>query len=223
MLRASGRVFQLTWWVCLPWALVGVLASGVPGAEAAASGEGRGLSHSPSWWALAGASALLTLLCYGTLMLRQHALLAGQGGTTLEALQRCARRLPSALVAGLVTLLASLLILPLPWLSLAWTVALMEGCGPLQACRRSVVLVRGRALAVTGSYLATLAAVVVFVMLAGICLGVVMMLAGPPGLLASAGLSRVLMAALLSLPVVFVSAVLLSVYGCLTRIGQSPT
>jgi len=211
VLRAAAALFQLSWVFCLPLALIGVLASGAPGSESIASGEGSGLVHSGQWWALYGASILIMLLCYGAVTLRQQSLVEGSPLRVFDALRRSLITLPSAALTAVIWLLCAPLVLPMVWLSLAWTVAVCEGLGPLQACRRSIALVRGNALTLTGSYLATLAAVLVFVMLVGIFFGVVMSLAGQEGARTGVAVSRVLFAALLSLPVIYVSAMLVSV------------
>ncbi len=223
VLRATAALFQLSWPSCLPLALLGVLASGAPGAEAVSSGEARGLSHSREWWGLYLASMLLTLLCYGAVLLRQKALVQGVPLGAFDALRRSARVLPQAVASALLYGVAAPLVLPLVYLSLAWTLAVWEGLSPLAACRRSIALVRGHALALSGSYLATLAAVLVFVMLVGIFFGVIMTLAGQAGARAGVAISRVLFAGLLSLPVVFVSAMLVSVCGALrARLEPQP-
>ena len=217
VLRAAAALFQLSWVSCLPLALIGVLASGAPGSESITSGEGRGLSHSAQWWALYGASIFIMLLCYGAVTLRQQSLLEGSPLRAFDAVRRSLITLPSAVVTAVIWLLCVPLVVPMLWLSLAWTVAVCEGLGPLQACRRSIALVRGRALDLSGSYLATLAAVLVFVMLVGIFFGVVMSLAGQEGARTGVAISRVLFAALLSLPVIYVSAMLVSVQQAAAR------
>ena len=217
VLRATGTLFQLSWVSCLPLALLGVVASGAPGSESIASGEGRGLIHGGQWWGLYVASILLTLVCYGAVMLRQQSLVEGTPLRVFEALRRSALALPAAATAAVLYLVCAPLLLPIVWLSLAWTVALWEGCGPLQACRRSIGLVRGHSFKLAGSYLATVAAVLVFVMLVGIFFGVVMSVAGQQGARTGVAASRVLFSALLSLPVVYVSAMLVSVYRGLRR------
>lgn len=227
VLRATGTLFQLSWPSCLPLALLGVAASGAPGAESIARGELRGLAHSGEWWGLYVASMCLTLVCYGAVMLRQLALASGSRIAALDALRQSLLALPGATLTAILYLLAAPFILPAVWLSLAWTLVLAEGRAPLAACRRSFELVRGRFLLLAGAYLATLAAVLVFVMLLGIFFGVVMSLAGPRGAQLGVTVSRVLFAALLSLPVVYVSAMLVSCYRALLSVtaqqDQSPT
>jgi hypothetical protein len=188
------------------------VASGAPGAEAISSGEGHGLDHSRQWWALYVASMLLTLACYGAVLLRQQALVDGQPMRAFDALRRSVLSLPTAAATAVIYVVAAPLVLPLVWLSLAWTVALWEGLDPIAACRRSIALVRGRALTLASTQLMTIAAVLVFVMLVGVFFGVVMSLAGQQGARPGIAISRVLFAGLLSLPVVYVSATLVSAH-----------
>jgi hypothetical protein len=198
--------------------LLGVAASGLPGAEAVASGEGRGLAHGAWWWTLYAASTVLMVLCYSGVLRQQLARSAGRRLGILASLRdSLVGALPTLGVVMLVVLLAVvggvLLIVPgiaaLAWTWLAWTAQLEEGLAPLAALRRSAALVRGRVLPVAGIIGTTLAAVLVFVLLTGILLAVVMNLAGPDAQSAHAGLSfsRWLMSALLALPVVYMGAV----------------
>jgi hypothetical protein len=102
----------------------------------------------------------------------------------------------------------------LVWLFFAWVAQLDARLSPVAALRRSVALVRGRFFAVAGIVGATLAAILVFVLLTGILMAVVMNLAGLPAQTSHTGLSfsRWLMAAVLALPVAYVGAVSVVAY-----------
>jgi hypothetical protein len=218
VLAAAWPLFQVSRPGCLPLALIGVAASGTPGAEAIASGEGRGLLHSGQWWGLYAASTVLMLICYAGILRQQLAFASGGRLGALDSMRRSVAGLPGTFAVLLMVLLmvlvgTVLLVVPgcaaLVWLFFAWTAQIDEHLGPLAALRRSIALVRGRFLAVAGIAGAALAAVLVFVLLSGILLAVVMSLAGPGAQTGHTGLSvsRWLMAALLSLPVVYVGAV----------------
>lgn len=218
MLAAAWPLFQVSLPGCLPLALVGVAASGTPGAQAIVSGEGHGFVHSGQWWGLYAASTVLMLICYGGILRQQLAHAAGRRLGVLDSMRLSVAGLPATFVVLLVMFVAVLgggiaLVLPgyaaLVWLYFAWTAQIDEHLGPLAALRRSIALVRGRFLAVAGIVGATLAAVLVFVLLTGVLLAVVMSLAGPRAQTSQIGLavSRWLMAALLSLPVVYLGAV----------------
>jgi hypothetical protein len=228
---AAWPLFQVSWPGCLPLALIGVAASGSPQAAKVSGGE---------WWGLYAASALLMLICYGGVLLRQLALSQGGVLPPFEALRLATRRLPqSAATAALLcaplgaavalatrgNAVALLLLVPglalAAWLALAWPAALAEGLGPVAALRRGAALVRGQVLRMAGLVAAAFAAVLVFVLLAGILLGVVMSIAGmqgPTGAL-QLGVSRLLIAGLIAVPVVWLGAVWATVYGWL-RAGQ---
>jgi hypothetical protein len=242
ILAASWPLFQVSWLGCLPLALIGVAASGSPQAAAIAGGEARGLVHSGEWWGLYFASALLTLICHGGVVLRQFALAEGLMLTPFEALRGATRRLPQS-AATAVLLLAPLavaiglapqtrlaagaLLLAggalLVWQAFAWPAALREGLTPIAALRRGATLVRGRVLSVAGIVGTAFAVVLVFVLLAGILLGIVMGIAGmkaPSGAL-QLGLSRLLIAALIAVPSVWLGAVWVTAYRQLAgRPGQ---
>lgn len=218
VLAAAWPLFQVSLPGCLPLALLGVAASGMPGALAVAGSEARGFLHSGQWWALYAATSLLMLVCYGGVLRQQLARSLGRRVGALESLrQGVAGLLPATGVVLLVlaAMLAGFALLVLPGclvvvgLFFAWTAQIEERLGPVAALRRSVALVRGRFLAVAGVVGAMLAAVLVFVLLTGILLAVVMNLAVPQAQSGHAGLSlsRWLMAAMLSLPVVYVGAV----------------
>jgi hypothetical protein len=218
VLAAAWPLFQVSLPGCLPLALLGVVASGLPGAMAVASGEERGFLHGGQWWGLYAASTVLMLICYGGVLRQQLARSVGGRVGPLVSLAHGVTGLLPALVVVLLVLVAllaglALLVLPglavLVWFFFAWPAQIEERLGPVAALRRSVALSRGRFLAVAGIVGATVAAVLVFVLLTGILLAVVMNLAGvgTPTDHASLSISRWLMAALLSLPVVYVGAV----------------
>ncbi|MET0279869.1 MAG: hypothetical protein ABW278_01920 [Steroidobacteraceae bacterium] len=234
VLAAAWPLFQVSLPACLPLALIGVAASGTPGAEAMQSGEGRGFLHSASWWGLYAASTALMLICYGAILRQQLAHAAGRRAPLFESLRQSMLGLLPALAVLLLQLLAFvggsvLLVLPglaaLVWLFFAWPAQIAGGVGPLAAAARSLQLVRGRFFAVAGVVGATIAAVLVFVLLTGILMAVVMNLAGQGAQSSHGGLSfsRWLMAALLALPVVYVGAVSVAAYcAALTGVPASP-
>lgn len=222
VLSATWALFQQSWPTCLPLALVGVTASGVPGAEAAASGT-RGLSHDPQWWGLYVASMVLTLACYGAVVQRQLSILAGAPVTIIDALRRSVQGLPTTVVTAVLCSLVIgigfvLVIVPglvaLVWLSLAW-VASLEGAMPLDAMRQSVAAVRGRFWHMAKVLGVLMAAVLVFVVLAGIFVGVLMAVAGKQGPTTVVGqaLSRLLFGTVIALPVVYLGAALVVLRG----------
>lgn len=226
MLVATWALFQVSWPSCLPLALLAVCATGAPGAESIKTGEGRGLDHSAEWWGLYFASTLLTLACYGAVLLRQLALATATPLRVFDALRRSALLLPATVVCAVLTTAAvvlglALLVLPgfavIVWFCFAWTAVLWEGLGPLQSLRRSVALVRGRFLKLAAIIAAALAAVLVFVLLAGIFFGVLMAVAGPSASGVLLAVSRVLFLALLALPVMYLSAMIVSAYQAVTR------
>ncbi|MGC4028625.1 MAG: hypothetical protein QM696_07130 [Steroidobacteraceae bacterium] len=237
VLYAAWPLFQVSLPGCLPLAVLGVAAGATPGAEAVAAGEGRGFLHSGEWWGLYAASTVLMLICYAGILRQQLARAAGARLGVLDSLRRSLAGFLSTLgvvlpcvavllpglalmyaagwIAGLPALLAG--ILALMYLAFGGLAQLDEGLGASAALRRSVQLVRGRVVAVAGIFGTLLAAVLVFVLLAGILMAVVMNLAGGGAQQTHAGLafSRWLMAGLLSLPVVYVSAVSVSAWRAL--------
>ncbi len=223
VLAAAWPLFQFSLPGGLPLAIIGVAASGTPGAEALASGEGRGFLHSPQWWGLYVASTALMLICYGGILRQQLARAAGQRLPVFESLRSSLIGLLPSLGVVVLTLLAvvggSLLLLvpglvALVWLFFAWPAQIDAGIDPVAAVTRSCQLVRGRFLQVAGVVAATIAVVLVFVLLTGILMAVVMNLAGQGAQSSHGGLSfsRWLMAAVLSLPVVYVGAVSVAAY-----------
>jgi hypothetical protein len=218
VLAAAWPLFQVSLPGCLPLAVLGAVASGAPGAEAVASGEARGFLHSAQWWGVYAVSTVLMLICYAGILRQQLAHSVGRRVGVFDSMRDSVAGLLPTLGVVLLVLVAVvgggiLLVLPglaaLVWFYFGWVAQLDERLNPVAALRRSVALVRGRFLAVAGVAGATLAAVLVFVLLAGILLAVVMNLAGIGAGSGHAGMSfsRWLMAALVALPVVYVGAV----------------
>jgi len=241
ILAAAWPLFQVSWLGCLPLALLGVAASGSPQAAASEAGEAHGFQHGEGWWGLVLATTLLVLICQGAVVLRQHALAEGRRLSPLEAMRLAARRLPQSLGTALLLSLPSLVVIALVpvdrrlvavlapfalgvllWLAFAWPAALLEPCAPLEALRRGARLVRGRLRLLLSLELMAFAIVLVFLLLAGILLGVVMEIAGMDGAgvgRGQLGLSRLLIAALCAFPVIWLGAVWVTAYRVL-RAGQ---
>jgi hypothetical protein len=203
VMHAAWPLFQVSWPRCLPLAIVGVAAGAVPGAQSLAQGGTRGLWHSPDWWGLYAASALLVLICYGGVLRQQVSMAAGSRIGVMESLRRTLLDLPATIVV-LLSIIASGGLL-----FFAWPALIQQQQGALAAIRSCLSLIRGRVLEVAGIVGATLAAVLVFVLLSGILLGVVMTLAGPGAQSSPTALnfSRLLMSGLVALPVVYLGAV----------------
>lgn len=223
VLAAAWPLFQVSLPGCLPLAILGVAASATPGAEAVSSGEPRGFLHSGEWWGLYAASTVLMLICYAGILRQQLARSVGQRLGVLDSLRESLKGLLPTLgvvLAAFAAVLGGLLLLVLPGLValvllfFAWVAQIDERLGPVAALRRSLALVRGRFLAVAGIIGTVIAAVLVFVLLTGIFMAVVMNLAGQGAQTSHGGLtlSRWLMAAVLSLPVVYVGAVTVSAW-----------
>ncbi len=224
VLGAAWPLFQVCLPRCLPLAVLGVAASGVPGAEAAASGDAHGLMHTPEWWGLYVASTVLMLICYSGVLREQLALARGESIGALDSLRQGLIGLPQTLGVLLLATLgilvgACLLVIPglmaLVYTTFAWIAQIDEHLDPVAAIRRSIELVRGRLLEVAAILGSLAAAVLVFVLLTGILMAIVMNLAGQGAQTSHAGLSfsRWLMAGLLALPVVYIGAVTVTAWG----------
>jgi hypothetical protein len=202
ILRASWPLFQVCLPVCLPLAVLGVAASGVPGAETVARGEPRGLVHSGEWWGLAIASNVLMLICYAAILRQQLARVQGVHERVVDSLRQSVLQLPAALMV-LLAVVASL-----GTLFLAWP-ALVAGANIATSINWAGQRLRVQPVAVLGVWGATIAAILVFVLLSGILLGVVLSLAGISAASTQAGLtlSRLLMAVLIAAPLLYGSAV----------------
>ncbi|MEO8308614.1 MAG: hypothetical protein ABI616_11320 [Pseudomonadota bacterium] len=223
VLRAAWPLFQVSLPGCLPLAVLGVAASGVPGAEAVAHGDTHGLVHGADWWGLYLASNVLMLICYSGVLRKQLALARGEGIGALKALQEGLIELPQSIGVLILTMIGILVggvllivpgLLALVYTNFAWIAQIDEKLGPTAAIRRSVELVRGRVLAVAGIIGALAAGVLVFVLLTGILMAIVMNLAGRDAQESHVGLSfsRWLLAGILSLPVVYIGAVTITAW-----------
>jgi hypothetical protein len=192
ILRASWPLFQVCLPACLPLAVLGVAASGVPGAEAVARGEPRGFAHSGEWWGLAIASNVLMLICYAAILRQQLARVQGVHERVVDSLRQSVLQLPAALMVLLVVVAS------LGTLFLAWP-ALVAGGSIVTSINLAGQRLRAQPVATLGVWGATIAAILVFVLLSGILLGVVLSLAGISAASTQAGLtlSRLLLAVLI--------------------------
>lgn len=229
ILGAAWPLFKACLPVCLPLAIVGVAAGATPGSEAAMNEGGRTLAYTREWWGLLIASVVLTLICYGAVLRQQLELAEGRRLPVLAALRQAAMDVPWVLL--LVVLLALPLVpamlvtawrgfgLPAALLTLAACALILHGwfAWPALVARRlstfgalalSARLVGRHWREMALAAFALLAAVLVFVLLTGILLGMVMELAGQVTRTAGGlALSRWLMALLLAVPVVYGGAV----------------
>jgi hypothetical protein len=238
VLGEAWTLFQVCLPTCLPLAVVGVAAGATPNAEIAASG-GQGYLHSREWWGLAAASSVLMLICYGAVLRQQLSLASGARPQLLESLRGAARDLPFVLVLVLLWLLplvpaavitalrgfdAAALVLTLLAMALlvyavpAWPALIAHKLAPWTAVATSIRRVHGQWRDYAGVVGVLLTAVLVFVLLAGILLGMVMGLAGQGTKATVGGLafSRWMMALVLAVPVVYSAAVSVTVF----RAGQ---
>jgi hypothetical protein len=94
----------------------------------------------------------------------------------------------------------------------------LEGLGPVAAIRRGARLVRGRLMASAGVVSSAFACVLVFVLLTGVLLGVIMSIAGMNSYTGPLQLafSRLLLAALVAVPLVWLGAVWVTAYRALS-------
>jgi hypothetical protein len=167
-----------------------------------------------AWWLVYAASALLALLCYGAVILRQHALLAGTAATGAACLAHSARSLPGGLLVVLLTVPA--LLLP-PFgicLLLAWPVLLLEHKGPVAAHGYNLRRLRGRLGRVLGIATFATAGLIVYGILAGIFAGAIMLIARPEGASAAA-VGTLVISVLLLPPVLYFCALLVVLHASL--------
>lgn len=240
VLGAAWRLFQVCLPTCLPLAIVGVAASATPSAETAASGEAYGYLHSNEWWGVCVASLLLMLICYGGMLRQQLALAAGEPARVMDSLRRAVRDLPGVFALWVLCLLslapavistvlrgfdavallltiAALAVLLYAWP--AWPALIAGTANPWAALCAAVRMVRGRWLHVAGAMGALLFAAFVFLLLAGILMGMVMHLAGQGESPTASALaaSRWLIAVVLGLPVLYAGAVTVVLYRRVAR------
>jgi hypothetical protein len=196
--------------------VLGVAASGVPGAEAIARGEPRGFSHSGDWWGLAVASNVLMLICYAAILRQQLARAQGAHERVFDSLRQSVWQLPGALLVLLAVVGSG------GTLFLAWP-ALIAGRGVSASLLYAWQRLRAQPIAVLGIWGATLAAILVFVLLSGILLGVVLSLAGINAESTQGGLtlSRLLMAVLIAVPLLYCSAVAVTAWQA-SRVFAAP-
>jgi hypothetical protein len=239
VLRLAWPLFQETLLRCLPLAVLAAAASAVPQAESVAR-KAQGLaSYDAQWWGVAMASTVLVLICYDSVLRLQWASAIRQPSSVLPVMRLAVAALPGTLllillaltpllpptlwiglrgfgVVGVLLLLAGLL--GVMFVFFGWTAMLGERLLPWAALRRSIVLVRAQFAQVAALLGLLLAMVLVFSMLSGIFIDVVMMLAGPQAQSSHGwqALSRWLMAGVLAIPIIYISAVSVTAFRMVT-------
>jgi hypothetical protein len=244
ILGRAWPLFKACLPVCLPLAVIGVAAGATPGAESAMSAEGHGYAHGREWWGLLFASTLLTLICYGAVLRQQVAWAQGERALVLDSMRRAVADLPFVLpllvllalplVPAMVAtalrgfdLFAALLTLAgmalLVYALIAWPALVAGRLSPFAALGLSIRTVHGRWRQFASLALMLLSAILVFVLLSGILIGVVMGLAGQATPTAGGlALSRWLMALILAVPVVYAGAVTVTTWRVVTAAPASP-
>jgi hypothetical protein len=239
ILSAAWPLFKACLPLCLPLAVIGVAAGATPSAEAALDRAAHDTVYDPEWWGVAMASTALMLICYGAVLRLQMALAAGGRLPLLDAIRRAAMDLPLVLpllVLQVAPLLPAMVVtawlgfgVPAALLTLAAGASLVYGWfawpalatydagagarSPFTALALSFQLVHGRWRAIALIAGTLLAAILVFVLLIGIFIGVVMGLAGQSNPTAQGlAFSRWLMALVLAVPVVYGGAVTVTVW-----------
>ena len=235
MLRLAWPLFQETLLRCLPLAIIAAAAGAVPNAESAAR-RAEGLApHDAQWWGVMGASTLLVLICYDSVLRLQLARARGEGSGLLPAMRLAVAALPATLLLVLLSLTP--LLPPMLWMGshrfdlpgallllagligmlfmfFSWPAMLWEKLWPWAALRRSIWLVRTHFAQVAALAGLMLAVVLVFAQLTGIFIGEIMMLAGPQAQTSHGwlSLSRWLMAGVLAIPIAYASAVSITAF-----------
>lgn len=186
------------------------------------------------FWGVMFARTLLVLICYAAMLRIQMALAAREQPRLRQCLSDAVRDLPAVIVIVIFWVLPFLPAMALTawrgfdWLALlmtcaasalvihvlpAWPALIAGNAGPWAALTASLKLVRGRWVELAGVVMTLLAALLVFLLLAGILVGMVMNLAGqgapgPAGLAAS----RLLIAVALAVPVVYAGAAAVAIW-----------
>ncbi|MEO7773982.1 MAG: hypothetical protein ABIT36_12595 [Steroidobacteraceae bacterium] len=234
-LRAGWALFKASFFACLPLAVLGICAGGAPQALAAATHR----SYDLQWWLAYGLGSLVMLACYAAIILRQHALRIGVRASTLSCLARAVRRLPALVlnsVLAFVVMVLGLVMLVIPglvisnYLLLAWPALLCEERGPLDALLRSWQLVSGNFWRMGKLLTIATMGLLVFVILAGVFAGVLLVVAQAGGASmipdAQGGLSigsvaTVVLALMLAPPVLYTCAIIVAAYVSLSADGLS--
>lgn len=235
VLGAAWPLFQVSLPTCLPLTLVACVAGGSPVADAEPLGG--------TWWSVVAVRAAMVLICYGAMLRQQLQFAAGERPRLMQSLRDALGDVPAVLVlvtawilpfvpAALTTAArgfnvlallltaaaAALLVFVLP----AWPALISGSTNPWAALVVSVRLVRGRWVQLAGLIGLLLTGVLVFILLAGILLGMVMYLAGqgenptPAGLAASRWLIGIVLAVL----VTYVGAASVTTWRVLARLNR---
>lgn len=110
LLEAGVRLFGRSLLASLPFATTAVIVGQLPAGYDFIRGELDAdlASKDPAWWLLYVSGTLVSLVIWGAIMLRQHAIGAGLRGDAVVELRHAVRRIPGML---LYMLLAALIVL----------------------------------------------------------------------------------------------------------------
>jgi hypothetical protein len=176
VLDSGFRLFRGTLLACLPYAALAVLAGQLPNIYFLAIGVNPDPAGAPQWWALYAIGFVLTLWLWSIVIVRQHAMGAGDEARRRGAAGEAARRLLPSLglvLAYGVLVGIGLVLLVVPGLYLfvalcfAWPVLLIERGGIGESLGASLRLIRGHWWRTSIIFTAAFAALIVFYVLAG--------------------------------------------------------
>ncbi|MBS0388101.1 MAG: hypothetical protein JSR15_06430, partial [Proteobacteria bacterium] len=185
LMDAATTVFRMTLAKTVPFELFAALLLGLPHMYWMTTGKPFDLLHpplDPRFWALAAVGLVCYQFLAGLVMLRQRAMLDGVAPDLNREAATALRRWPmlvATYVLGMVAIYAGCLLLLVPGLYLFFCllllrpVVLFETTGPVQALVRCVRLARPLWLKFMAAAVIATLIVVVCMIAAGACLGVV--------------------------------------------------
>jgi hypothetical protein len=110
VLDLSFRIFRVSLLKCLPLAVAALLLAQLPNIYSVLHGGTlTGVlmgAHDSVWWALYVVGWLLSTALWGAVLVRQHAVVSGQGGTAMDAIGVGLRRLAGMIAIFVIIVLA---------------------------------------------------------------------------------------------------------------------
>ena len=267
ILDSAFRIFRATLVKCLPYAIAAAIAGQLPNIYYLARGRtllqardplGSALgafwyylatgrpselyapTPDPLAWALYTVAALITMVLWGAILLRQYAMATGHPLETRVELATPLRRLPGVLLLFIATMLAIhvwvlpvlaihgglrlfvLLALIVPAslvavaLSCGWTVFMLTGKGALESLRHSWQLTSGSWLRLMLIYTVAFVLVMVFYLILGVIIGLVAVVLAGGDLATTTAITAVLVALLGVVVLPFMPGLMLAVLGDLS-------
>jgi len=243
VLDSAFRIFRVTVFKCLPYAVLALIAGQLPNIYFLANGGVSTMvaaTYSTRWWLLYVLGYLISLVLWSLVLVRQHAVATGSDLSTGPALSAVMPRLPALVAMWLLTGLAIgvcllpaaafpvpaayaaavVLLIPASYvavqLSCGWAALLLTGRGPLASLIHSWRLTRGNFWRLSVIYTVAVVLLIVLYIVAGVIAAAISLPLAHGDIAVITAVSAVVVVILGAIGTPYYSALALAVFGDLS-------